>query len=60
MDDPSFRKIKKTIPAGIEEDGVLLFEPLGDSQDPVRFQLRLYVVRIGDCMFDFDGIDITK
>jgi hypothetical protein len=59
MDDPSFRNIKSTIPAGIEEDGVLLFEPLGESRDPVRFRL---VIRIGagGSLFEFDGIDITK
>ena len=57
--DSSVRIVKSIIPAGIEEDGVLHFEPLGDSQDPVRFHLRLFVSGIGDCTFDFAGIKIS-
>ena len=58
--DPSFRKIKNIIPAGIEETGVLLFEPLTDIQDPVKFRFKFYVEQTGYCLFDFEAIKISN
>jgi predicted ArsR family transcriptional regulator len=54
------RNVKDTIPAGIEETGVLLFEPLGNSQDPVRFHFKFRVEGFGYASFNFDGINLSK
>jgi hypothetical protein len=57
--DPSIREIKRTIHAGFEDTGVLLFEPLDNSQDPVRFHFEFHVDRRG-YYYDSDAINISK
>jgi hypothetical protein len=51
---------KNTIPAGIEETGVLLFEPLADSIEPVRVIVKFNVSSMGFYLFDFEGIKISE
>jgi hypothetical protein len=46
-DDSSFRNVKTNIPAEIEETGVLLFEPLPNNQDPIRFHLKFTIEATG-------------
>ena len=52
--------IKIKIPARIDEIGVLLFEPLRNSEDPVRFHLEFDDEKTGTIEFDFDAINISK
>lgn len=59
-DDMAFRNVKSTIPAEVDETGVLLYEPLGDSQEPVRFHFEFNVRHTGLVEFDFDGINLSK
>ncbi len=37
---PRFRQIKQTIPSGIEERGVIKFEPLDPTREKVKFRFR--------------------
>jgi hypothetical protein len=39
--DPHFEEVKSRIQPGIVDTGVLWFEPLGNSQDPVRFHFEI-------------------
>jgi hypothetical protein len=57
--DKANRNIKNKIPAGIEETGVLLFEPLSDSIEPVKVHLEFFVSDGRNSVFDFDGIKIS-
>jgi hypothetical protein len=54
MNDSSFRNVKETIPAGIEETGVLLFEPLINKQDPIRFHFIFKIDIFDHASADFD------
>jgi hypothetical protein len=40
--DEMYRMIKSKIPPGVDEIGVLLFEPLDSVWDDVRFIIQLY------------------
>jgi hypothetical protein len=54
-----YRGIKYTIPAGVEETGVLSFEPLDDSLEPVRVVLKFFVGGSQAYLFDFERIKIS-
>ena len=59
-DDRYYRNVKDSIPAAIEETGVLLFEPLRNGKDPIRFHFKFYVKNAGYAVFHFDSINISK
>jgi DNA-binding MarR family transcriptional regulator len=51
--DSRSRMIKFTIPPGVEEEGVLIFEPLDSIEDDVRFMISFYQ-NFHDNTFVFD------
>jgi hypothetical protein len=41
--DPHYRMIKSNIPSEVEETGILLFEPLSNTEDQVKFRFKFRV-----------------
>lgn len=54
-----YRRIKNTIPAGVEETGVLSFEPLANSLEQVRVVHKFFVGGLQAYLFDFERIKIS-
>jgi hypothetical protein len=58
--DPHFRMVKELIPPGIEEIGVMLFEALSNTEDPVKVHLQVTIQGRGTAVFVFDALNISK
>ena len=52
--DVDYPKIVSTIPAGIEENGVVLFEPLDPAQDKAQFRFEARDPSYNNIKFTFD------
>lgn len=57
--DVDYPKIESDIPAGIVEDGVIIFEPMSVSQDSVKFEFQVSK-NFNDIKFTFDVIPTSN